>query len=158
MKLHNYHWYVKGNQFFTLHVKFQELYEESTLHLDDLAERLLALEGKPVATMKEHLEFSSVKEATGKETSEEMVNTLISDFSNVAGRASKKAWIKRRKKATKRLAICCLPSTNRLRNTFGCSKLLTAVKYNSGSSIEVIPGRLTTWDGLYLFHSAALAM
>jgi len=85
VKLHNYHWYVKGNQFFTLHVKFQELYEESTLHLDDLAERLLALEGKPVATMKEHLELSSVKEATGKETSEEMVNTLISDFSNVAG-------------------------------------------------------------------------
>ena len=58
VKLHNYHWYVKGNQFFTLHVKFQELYEESTLHLDDLAERLLALEGKPVATMKEHLELS----------------------------------------------------------------------------------------------------
>jgi starvation-inducible DNA-binding protein len=85
VKLHNYHWYVKGNQFFTLHVKFQELYEESTLHLDDLAERLLALEGKPVATMKEHLELSSVKEATGKETSEEMVNTLIADFSNVAG-------------------------------------------------------------------------
>ncbi len=84
VKLHNYHWYVKGNQFFTLHVKFQELYEESTLHLDDLAERLLALEGKPVATMKEHLELSTVKEATGKETSEEMVNTLIADFSNVA--------------------------------------------------------------------------
>ena len=36
VKLHNYHWYVKGNQFFTLHVKFQELYEESTLHLDDI--------------------------------------------------------------------------------------------------------------------------
>lgn len=84
VKLHNYHWYVKGNQFFTLHVKFQELYEESTLHLDDLAERLLALEGKPVATMKEHLELSTVKEATGKETSEEMVNTLIADFSGVA--------------------------------------------------------------------------
>ncbi|MFC5649792.1 Dps family protein [Paenibacillus solisilvae] len=85
VKLHNYHWYVKGNQFFTLHVKFQELYEESTLHLDDLAERLLALEGKPAATMKEHLELSGVKEATGKETPEEMVDTLIADFSNVAG-------------------------------------------------------------------------
>lgn len=85
VKLHNYHWYVKGNQFFTLHVKFQELYEESTLHLDDLAERLLALEGKPAATMKEHLELSSVKEATGKETPEQMVDALIADFSNVAG-------------------------------------------------------------------------
>lgn len=85
VKLHNFHWYVKGNQFFTLHVKFQELYEESTLHLDDLAERLLALEGKPVATMSEHLELSSVKEATGKETPEQMVDTLIADFTTVAG-------------------------------------------------------------------------
>ena len=29
-KLHNYHWYVKGNQFFTLHTKFEELYDEAT--------------------------------------------------------------------------------------------------------------------------------
>jgi starvation-inducible DNA-binding protein len=84
VKLHNYHWYVKGNQFFTLHVKFQELYEEATLVVDDFAERLLALEGKPVATMTEHLKLSSVKEATGTESAEEMVDSLIKDFSGVA--------------------------------------------------------------------------
>ncbi|QYR21232.1 DNA starvation/stationary phase protection protein [Paenibacillus sp. sptzw28] len=84
VKLHNYHWYVKGNQFFTLHVKFQELYEEATLVVDEFAERLLALEGKPVATMTEHLKLSSVKEATGDESAEEMVDSLINDFSGVA--------------------------------------------------------------------------
>ncbi len=31
MKLHNYHWYVKGENFFTLHVKFEELYTEAAL-------------------------------------------------------------------------------------------------------------------------------
>ena len=84
VKLHNYHWYVKGNQFFTLHVKFQELYEEATLHVDDIAERLLTIGGAPYATMAEHLEYSTVKEATGKETASEMVDVLIEDFTNVA--------------------------------------------------------------------------
>ena len=85
VKLHNYHWYVKGSQFFTLHAKFQELYEEAALHIDDVAERLLALEGKPVAKMSGHLELSSVKEATGDESAEQMVDTLIADFSTVIG-------------------------------------------------------------------------
>ncbi|MBB5326263.1 starvation-inducible DNA-binding protein [Anoxybacillus tepidamans] len=80
IKLHNYHWFVKGSQFFTLHTKFEELYNEAALHIDELAERLLALGGAPVATMKECLEKASVKEAVGNETAEEMVGTLVSDF------------------------------------------------------------------------------
>lgn len=80
IKLHNYHWYVKGSQFFTLHEKFEQLYNEAALHIDELAERLLALGGAPVATMKECLEQSSVKEATGQETAEQMVATIVSDF------------------------------------------------------------------------------
>ena len=80
-KLHNYHWYVSGPSFFTLHAKFEELYNETTLTLDEIAERILALGGKPVATLKEHLELSLVEEASGKESAEEMVQTIISDFS-----------------------------------------------------------------------------
>ncbi|MCY0894644.1 MAG: DNA starvation/stationary phase protection protein [Acidibacillus sp.] len=83
VKLHNYHWYVKGPQFFTLHVKFQEFYEEAALHVDELAERVLALQAKPVATMKECLELSSVTEATGQEDAEQMVQTLSTDFSTI---------------------------------------------------------------------------
>lgn len=82
-KLHNYHWYVSGPSFFTLHTKFEELYNEVTLNLDDLAERILSKGGKPVATLKEHLEISIVKEASGNETAEEMVNELITDFKAV---------------------------------------------------------------------------
>jgi starvation-inducible DNA-binding protein len=85
VKLHNYHWYVKGPQFFTLHTKFEELYNEAALHIDELAERLLALGGKPVATMKECLATASVKEATGNETAEEMVASIIQDFETMIG-------------------------------------------------------------------------
>lgn len=80
VKLHNFHWYVKGQQFFTLHTKFEELYTEASLHIDELAERLLSLGGQPVATMKGCLEQASVKEAAGNETAEKMVETTVSDF------------------------------------------------------------------------------
>ncbi|WP_017379996.1 Dps family protein [Paenisporosarcina sp. TG-14] len=82
-KLHNFHWYVKGPQFFTLHAKFEELYNEATLHMDEIAERLLTLGGKPVATLKEHLELSDVEEATGKESTDQMVETVVKDFDKI---------------------------------------------------------------------------
>ena len=78
-KLHNFHWYVKGPSFFTLHEKFEELYNEASSHLDDIAERILALGGQPVATLKEHLEISEIKEVSGSETAEQMVKILIQD-------------------------------------------------------------------------------
>ena len=82
-KLHNYHWYVKGPHFFELHKKLEELYNETSKNFDVLAERLLAMEEQPVATMKEHLETASVKEASGKEKTDKMVQTLIDDFKTV---------------------------------------------------------------------------
>lgn len=80
MKLHHYHWYVKGEHFFTLHEKFEQLYGEAAANIDDLAERLLAVGGEPIATLKESLEYSSIKEATGKETAGEMVKSIAEDF------------------------------------------------------------------------------
>ncbi|WP_172256134.1 Dps family protein [Saccharibacillus deserti] len=79
-KLHNYHWYVKGTHFFTLHAKFEELYDAATLRMDEVAERLLTIGGAPAATLREYLELTSVSEARGGETAEEMVDTLVRDF------------------------------------------------------------------------------
>ncbi|WP_042459817.1 Dps family protein [Neobacillus dielmonensis] len=80
-KLHQFHWYVKGPQFFTLHAKFEELYEEAASVVDELAEQLLSINGKPVSTLKEFLEIASVKETTEALTAEEMVQAIINDFS-----------------------------------------------------------------------------
>lgn len=80
VKLHNYHWYVKGEQFFTLHTKFEELYTEAATYIDELAERLLSIGGQPIATMKEYLAQASVQEASGQETAEEMVQNIANDF------------------------------------------------------------------------------
>jgi len=84
IKLHHYHWYVKGSGFFTLHQKFEELYDEVAKFYDDLAERMLALGGRPVSNMEETLKLSSLTEAKGGETAEMMVKQLADDFTKVA--------------------------------------------------------------------------
>ncbi|SFD09069.1 Dps family protein [Bacillus sp. UNCCL81] len=80
VKLHNYHWYVKGPNFFTLHTKFEEFYNEASLHIDELAERVLIIGGKPLATMREYLDTSSLKEANKNITSDEMVQEITKDY------------------------------------------------------------------------------
>ena len=84
-RLRGCHWNVKGSDFFTLHIKFEELYNEAAGYIDDLAERLLALGGKPVATMKGALEVASVQEASGNETARDMVQTVVNDFRQMIG-------------------------------------------------------------------------
>ncbi|WJP97621.1 Dps family protein [Macrococcus bovicus] len=79
-KIHNYHWYVKGPNFFALHTKFEELYTQAGTYIDELAERILAIGGNPVATLKESLELSVVKEAKKDLTAEDMVADLSKDF------------------------------------------------------------------------------
>ncbi|MFM9281413.1 Dps family protein [Paenibacillus jiagnxiensis] len=79
-KLHHFHWYVKGAHFFRLHAKFEELYNEAAEHMDTIAERLLAIGGRPAATMAEHLQLSIVREAEGQPNAEEMVETVVSDL------------------------------------------------------------------------------
>ena len=83
-KLHNFHWYVKGPNFFSLHTKFEELYDEASQYIDDLAERILAAGGNPVATLKESLDLSIIKEADKGYKAEEMVEELSQDFDNVS--------------------------------------------------------------------------
>jgi starvation-inducible DNA-binding protein len=76
-KLHNFHWFIKGDKFFELHEKFEELYDEVTEHFDAVAERILMLGDKPKAKL------TTLKEATGSETTNEMVEAIINDFTIV---------------------------------------------------------------------------
>lgn len=83
MKLHNFHWFVKGSNFFTLHTKFEELYNEAALHIDELAERILTLGGEPIATLQNALNEADVREAVGGESADDMVQVLAADFDQV---------------------------------------------------------------------------
>jgi starvation-inducible DNA-binding protein len=49
--LRGLHWNFKGKNFFELHVKFEEFYTYSQVKIDDIAERILTLQGKPMHTL-----------------------------------------------------------------------------------------------------------
>ncbi|WP_126425268.1 Dps family protein [Brevibacillus marinus] len=83
VKLHNYHWFVKGDTFYELHAKFEELYDEISAFLDELAERLLTINGKPLATLRDYLQHATVTEASGNETAQQMVQTIANDFATI---------------------------------------------------------------------------
>ncbi|WP_018664969.1 Dps family protein [Heyndrickxia acidiproducens] len=88
-KLHNFHWYVKGPLFFTLHPKFEELYNEASTVVDDFAERILAIGGKPVASFEAFRKIATIEEAKSGLTAEEMVSTLISDYKQMVNELNK---------------------------------------------------------------------
>ncbi len=83
-KLHNLHWYVVGPSFFTLHERFEELYDETTEIIDEVAERMLALEMKPVGSLKAVLDLATIKELPDQDiNSKDAVTLLASDFETI---------------------------------------------------------------------------
>lgn len=62
-KLQNFHWYIKGSDFFTVHAKLEEYYNDINKAMDEVAESILMLEGKPLASLKDFAANASIKEA-----------------------------------------------------------------------------------------------
>src|SRR5690625_2004386 len=85
VKLHQYHWYVQGPHFFTLHVKFEELYDKSNEYFDAFAERLIAKGEKPFSTLGEYLEHASITEKPydKKLPAEQMVGNVVADYRTI---------------------------------------------------------------------------
>ena len=79
-KLHSFHWYVRGRNFYTLHEVFENYYNYTAESLDEAAERLLAIGERPVSTLKGALEIATIKEATEQETTSEMISAVFHDF------------------------------------------------------------------------------
>ncbi|MBW1298372.1 Dps family protein [Aquimarina litoralis] len=78
-KLRNFHWNVKGRNFFELHLKFEELYEDAKLKIDEIAERILTLRAKPISNYSSFIEKSSIKEASTDLIDNEMVTSILED-------------------------------------------------------------------------------
>lgn len=61
-KIRGCHWNVKGNNFFTLHVKFEELYTTALAYIDELAERILTIGKPPYSTFKDYIKNAHIQE------------------------------------------------------------------------------------------------
>lgn len=97
MKVHNYHWNVRGSDFPQAHKALEEIYDEFADMFDDLAERVAQLGGTPVVTLSEALKITKIKEETktsftSKETLKEVLKIyeqLEKDFETLASLAEK---------------------------------------------------------------------
>jgi starvation-inducible DNA-binding protein len=56
------HWNIQGEKFFELHLKYEELYNATLLTIDELAERILTLGGRPLSTFSDYISKSVIKE------------------------------------------------------------------------------------------------
>ena len=80
INIRGYHWNIKGEKFFELHVKFEELYNNVVLKIDELAERIKTLNETPLHTYTDYLQRSSIKEtrnvSEGKECAKNILECL----------------------------------------------------------------------------------
>ena len=85
-KVQNYHWNVDGRNFFTIHAKLEEYYNEINEQIDEIAERILSIKARPYATMKKHLEITNIKEAKDEDIIDlDIVKNLKADFETILG-------------------------------------------------------------------------
>ena len=78
-----YHWNIKGEKFFELHLKFEELYTDSQEKIDLIAERILTLGGKPLHTFEDYSKLAKVN--IGKDISNDVegVRLVVNSISEL---------------------------------------------------------------------------
>ena len=78
LKTHNFHWNVTGPMFNTLHLMFEQEYNELALAVDLIAERIRALGFPAPGTYGEFSKLSSIPETPGiVPSAEEMIKLLV---------------------------------------------------------------------------------
>ncbi|MGZ3650168.1 MAG: Dps family protein [Bdellovibrionota bacterium] len=83
LKTHNFHWNVTGPQFRTLHLMFEEQYNEIWLATDTIAERIRALGHFAPATYRDFGKLSSIREPDGIPPANDMIRQLVEGHETV---------------------------------------------------------------------------
>ena len=78
--LRGIHWNIKGKRFFDLHVKFEELYTEANLRVDEIAERILTLGVDPLHTFEDYIAKSKVRVGKNISNDEAAVALIVSSL------------------------------------------------------------------------------
>lgn len=76
-----FHWNIKGDKFFELHVKFEELYTDLQLKIDEVAERILTLGGTPIHSFQGYLKIAKVKPVENESNGPTCVEHILDAFS-----------------------------------------------------------------------------
>ncbi|PHI37228.1 DNA starvation/stationary phase protection protein [Pseudoalteromonas sp. GCY] len=83
MNARGFHWNIKGREFFELHLKFEEIYTLLLEKVDEIAERILTIEGNPLHAFSDYLENSEIKEAKGISNGTQALETLLDGYTTL---------------------------------------------------------------------------
>lgn len=78
-----YHWNIKGEKFFELHLKFEELYNDLFLKIDEVAERILTLGYTPIHNYSDYRKTSKIKESEQISDGVGAVTQLLASFQTI---------------------------------------------------------------------------
>lgn len=81
--LRGFHWNIQGKSFFTLHSKFEEMYDDTAEKVDEIAERILMLGGIPANKFSDYLKTAKVKEIAGITCGDEAVKNILETLSMI---------------------------------------------------------------------------
>ncbi|GMA48153.1 Dps family protein [Tetragenococcus muriaticus] len=84
--IHQAHWYMRGPEFLTLHPMMDDYMDEINDQLDEIAERLVALDGSPYSTLQEFADHTGIKDEVGTwdRSMNERLETLVSGYRYLA--------------------------------------------------------------------------
>ncbi|MCB0525113.1 MAG: Dps family protein [Saprospiraceae bacterium] len=75
-----YHWNIKGEKFFELHLKFEELYNNLLMKIDEIAERILTLGYTPIHRYSDYKKISGIKESGQVSDGLKAVQEILDSF------------------------------------------------------------------------------
>ncbi|GAA4232229.1 Dps family protein [Postechiella marina] len=78
-KLRSNHWNVIGKNFFDLHIKFESMYNDARVKIDEIAERILTLRYHPMSRLDDYIKTSSIAEKTPVKEDQDMVLETLND-------------------------------------------------------------------------------
>lgn len=78
-----YHWNIKGERFFELHLKFEELYNDLLLKVDEVAERILTLGSTPEHRYSNYSKVSTIKESELVSDGLIAIGQILSSFKTI---------------------------------------------------------------------------
>jgi len=75
--LRGLHWNIKGSMFFMLHAKFEEYYDEASDVIDEIAERILMIGGRPLHTFGDYIKTANLQEVSNVSNGKEAVQHIL---------------------------------------------------------------------------------
>jgi starvation-inducible DNA-binding protein len=81
--LRGIHWNIKGKRFFDLHVKFEELYNDANIKVDEIAERILTLGGVPLHTFEDYIKNANVPVGKNITKDEDAIRLVVDSLTQL---------------------------------------------------------------------------